>query len=195
MPIRRKSQHFITVAIAIVVFSSVAVGVIAMRSYNRQMLTSVSTRTQVQTEENQKIADITYLDGTVEVKESTADWSRATVGQELSIGDSIETFSDARAIITLNDGSILRLNQNTKITLVSITEDRFVVSVDHGEIFARVVTSDRIFEIKADMVNYESLQTGFKVSSLENKEGVEVFSTAIKVIDGLAETVVDTGQK
>ena len=64
-------------------------------------------------------AELTAAEGTVEVKRSGESvWSKAASGASLCYGDAVSVKASGRATLTLPDHSILRLDENTTITLV-----------------------------------------------------------------------------
>lgn len=140
-------------------------------------------------------AVISYTEGAVELKQSGSDWTRAEGGTVLREGDSVEVIGEGRAIIQLDDGSMLRLNEDSAITLTSLDPSHVVVSNDKGEVYSRVVKADRVFQVLADDATYESLGTAYSTVNKDKQKGVKVYHSKVKVVDGDDETVVDQGKK
>jgi len=140
---------------------------------------------------------IVYAEGGVEFRNKTGLWQRATEGADLEEGYAVETLGDGRAIIALDDGSILRLNAHTQIVLESTDPHSMSVKLIGGEVYARVVAAERTFEVAAGEVIYESLGTAYTTVYEENAEGVKVFHSRVKVKgpDGNEIAVVDEGEK
>jgi len=140
---------------------------------------------------------IVYAEGGVEFRNKTGLWQRATEGADLGEGYAVETLADGRAIIALDDGSILRLNAHTQIVLDSTDPHSMSVKLIGGEVYARVIAAERTFEVSAGDVVYESLGTAYATVYDENEEGVKVFHSKVKVkgADGNEIAVVDEGEK
>lgn len=139
--------------------------------------------------------EVVYAEGAVEYKTEGGEWTRAETGTALTEGDSIEVLESGRAIVNLDDGSVLRLNAESGITLTSMDPEAMVVTNDGGEVYSRVVEAERTFEMMAGSVTYESLGTAYNTVNLEGKKGVEVFHSSVKAITDGEETLVEEGKK
>ncbi|PID99420.1 hypothetical protein CSA80_01515 [Candidatus Saccharibacteria bacterium] len=135
-------------------------------------------------------AALTYAEGTVE-HSSGGSWENAQEGATFGEGDELRTGQDSRAIITLDDGSAIRLNQNTKVVLDTLLTDSVVVTNGEGAVYARVVASkNRTFAVKTADMSYTALGTAYLTTNTADKKGVEVFHSQVKA----GETVVKEGQ-
>jgi hypothetical protein len=115
---------------------------------------------------------------------------------DLSQGDSIETLADGRAIINLDDGSILRIDKQSQITLANLSSDHFVITNEKGQVYSRVVKSARVFEVAVENIVFQSLGTAYKTINQDDYKGVEVYESKVKIVDeSKAETVVEEGNK
>jgi len=183
-----KNRKFLLIAIAVMVIGVTVISAFGMRSKVDHSVMQVSTQAQIG-------GEVVYVDGSVEYRHKGGDWKRVLTGEGLSEGDSVETFDNARAIINLDDGSVLRLNENSAITLTSLDPTHIVISNDSGEVYSRVVKSSRVFEVIAGDIVYESLGTAYKTKYTDKKEGVEVYHSKVKVTKEGQETIVDEGKK
>lgn len=140
---------------------------------------------------------IVYVEGGVEYRNGSGLWMRAEEGADITEGDAVETLGDGRAIIALDDGSVLRLDAHTQIVLESTDPHAMVVTLVGGEVYSRVAEADRTFEIAAGDTVYESLGTAYTTVLEEDEAGVKVFHSKVKVKDaeGNELAVVDEGEK
>ena len=140
-------------------------------------------------------ATISFMEGVVEYQDSEGEWHRVDNGENLAEGNSVETFASSRAIIALDDGSAIRLNNDTKITLQSLDPNNLVVVNEAGEVYTRVVDLDRSFIVMAGDVSYESVGTAYKTTKTDTQNGVNVYENQVKVKYAGKEVVVDQDKK
>lgn len=140
--------------------------------------------------------EIAYIEGAVEYKKSGGEWTRATVNTTLAQGDSVEVVGAGKVIINLDDGSAIRLNKDSAITLTSLAGDHFVITNDKGQVYTRVVKSDRIFEVASAGATYQSVGTAYKTVNEEKLKGVEVYESKVKILGASEkEILVEQGNK
>ncbi len=138
---------------------------------------------------------IIYVEGAVEWRRAGGEWLRAGTGINLSEGDSVETLIGGRVIVSLDDGSMLRLDSESRLTLSSMDPEHMIVSNNSGSVYSRVVQSERVFEVQADDIIYESLGTAYLTHNKEKLKGVEVYHSKVKVKDAENnEIIVDEGK-
>ena len=127
-------------------------------------------------------SEISYVEGNVEYKTKDGEWIKATKEIILQEGASIKTASDAKTIINLDDGSSVRLNKDSQVTLISMNADDIVISNDQGEVYTRVAKLEREFAVTANNVTYQSLGTAYKTINTEEKNGVEVYHSQVNIL-------------
>jgi hypothetical protein len=140
-------------------------------------------------------ASLVLFEGEVEYKKGNDGWKTPAVDTVLAKGDSIRVLSTGRAVINFDDGSIIRLNTNSLVTLVNITPERIEVTNEKGEVYSRVVKSKRTFLVNAGEIKYQSLGTAYTTLNTESEKGVEVYKSKVKVLEGKNEIVVNEGSK
>ena len=143
-------------------------------------------------------AQLSLVSGTVEIKQNQASkWERAEVGANLQEGSSVEVRGEGKAIISIDDGSAIRLNTDSAVTLTKLS-DEVRITNEKGNVYTRVVKADRKFIVLADSVSYESLGTAFETINKEDEKGVKVYESQVKVLgtseDG-QEVLVGAGKK
>ncbi|MBN1618932.1 FecR domain-containing protein [Candidatus Dojkabacteria bacterium] len=137
--------------------------------------------------------ELIYIEGTVEYKEKDKDdWEKAKEGMVVSEEFIIRSADDGKAIINLDDGSAVRLNNSSEITLASMNPDKIVISNNQGEIYTRVVESEREFIVNVEDTSYISLGTAYKTTNSEDVNKVEVYHSKVSVNEEIS---VDEGNR
>lgn len=148
--------------------------------------TSSSTTSQVA----KMGAAITYAQGTVEYARS-GDWQAADGDLELSEGDKIRTGDESRVVVTFDDGSAIRLDAQSEVTILSLAVTNIAVENTRGNVYSRVTASDsRAFDVEVSDTTYTALGTAFMTTKSDTVEGVEVYQSKVSV----GETTVNEGQ-
>lgn len=158
------------------------------------LLSSNGTSTPTDTKIKSEIA---YTEGKVEYKTQDGVWQEASKDTLIEEGASIRTDADAKAIINLDDGSSIRLNANSAVSLTSLNPEDILISNDKGEIYTRVAKMDRDFQIKSGDITYKSLGTAYKTVNTETKQGVEVYHSQVNIlgVNGSDEILVEQGNR
>jgi hypothetical protein len=152
---------------------------------------------QTKFDSNKKIAgEVAYYEGVVMYKTASTDWAVATSSTVLNEGDSLKVDGEGRAILNLDDGSSIRLNNNSQVTLSSMDPNNTIIANDQGESYARVIEADREFTITAGEIKFESLGTAYKTVNTTEEKGVEVYQSKVSVKGAEdKDIVVDEGKK
>jgi ferric-dicitrate binding protein FerR (iron transport regulator) len=88
--------------------------------------------------ENGYAGQIEYAEGSVEKREGeNSGWFTAQKSDVIKSGDQVRTLADSRAIITFEDGSSLRLKENTTIVFDS-QENKIAISLPAGAVYNKV---------------------------------------------------------
>jgi hypothetical protein len=139
---------------------------------------------------------VTYLQGEVF---TFTDGRRTELRQDdvVSEGDTIETREDSRVVLMLDDGSVVRLGENTTIVLGSLIAERIEIENQIGSVYSRVDKDDQhIFQVRAGGVKVESLGTAFNVDYSGGEDvTVMVFDSEVKVVEEEEEEVVEEGHQ
>jgi FecR protein len=140
--------------------------------------------------------EIAFVEGAVEVKKAGGEWTRASANTVLAQGDSVEVVGTGKAIINLDDGSAIRLNKDSGVTLTSLAGDHYIITNDKGQVYTRVVKSNRIFEVASAGATYQSVGTAYKTVNEEKLKGVEVYESKVKILGASdKEILVEQGNK
>lgn len=125
---------------------------------------------------------IDYIEGNVEVRDGVhAGWFAAAKSGLLTKGKEMRTLSRSRAIVTFEDGSIVRLDENTHIVLEENVDD-VKIAVLQGEIFNSVTKDDvRAYVVQTAHYAITALGTEFGVTETAESTSVIVLESAINV--------------
>lgn len=139
---------------------------------------------------------IVYAEGAVEYKDKDGDWKRAETNTEIEEGDSVEIVGEGKAIVNLDDGSAVRLDGDSLVEFTSLEPNHILITNTNGQVYTRVAKlADRVFEVSAGDVIYESMGTAYKTINKEKIKGVEVYHSKVKVKGSVEEVVVEEGNK
>ncbi len=141
-------------------------------------------------------AVLSYTEGEVKYREPQGEWQKAEADTNLKEGYGVEVTDEGKAIVNLDDGSAVRLNSDSAIILTRLKPDNIIVTLEKGQIYTRAVKAERVFQVKANGVTYESFGTAYKTVNIEEKKGVEVYQSKIKITqEEKEEILVEEGKK
>lgn len=124
---------------------------------------------------------LTVADGTVEYMKDQTAWQSADKASQLSEGMQIRTGTDSRAVLTIDDGSAVRLDANTTVKLKNLSAETVEIEQIEGVVYSRVVPSTRSYMIKTAETAYTALGTAFLTIQHPNEQGVQVYQSSVKV--------------
>jgi len=97
------------------------------------------------------VAKITTIEGVVQIKRSSAaDWQNAKPGMPLQLGDQLFTQPESFAEIRYTIGTVLRMDEKTKITLESSSEKTLKTKSAIGNVWVnmrKLITRGKEFEV------------------------------------------------
>lgn len=138
-------------------------------------------------------AELSLVNGRVEQSFKSGSWSELKSGDSVIQGALIRTGVDSRAIITLDDGSAVRIDADSEIQLVSLDPKNIVIKNNKGKVYTRVVKADRSFIVESGGESYKSLGTAYKTVNTSDEQGVYVYESKVKA--EVAKTEVPMGSK
>jgi len=111
-------------------------------------------------ESSNRIARLSYIEGNVSFQhESDVDWSAASINLPLEPGDRLYTGPEGRAEIEFDDGSVYRLDRNTDVEFLSMTENLVQIRVLLG-VSTLMASSGLGFEINTPAAAFNTVQPG-----------------------------------
>ncbi len=176
----RLKQKPVFIAIIPVLLLILIAGVGLVITVNKSPIVSTSNQSQL-TKQKQLIgAEVVVVDGIAEIVNTEG--SRALkVGDKILEGETISTTENGRVVVNIDDGSAVRINSSSKITFARLKADDIVIVNNTGEVYTRVVKSDRLFTVTVDDESYTALGTAYKTTNRDGAKGVEVYQSEVAV--------------
>jgi hypothetical protein len=125
-------------------------------------------------------ATVTYLTGNAW---QSVDGRKVEIKEQDVLSEGAELMTDAgsRMVLVFDEGSVVRLDENTHITLDKALSSEMVIDEKAGLIFSRVQKDENHkFIVQAGTVRVESLGTSFSVEN-SDEVNVKVFESKVKV--------------
>ncbi len=178
-----RNTKLATILVAILVLVG-AMAVILHPSKDAENLASsdLSSTEDVSAETKDIPAKISYITGVVEVKDERGEWSKAEQDATLKTGMGVRTTgASSRTILTLEDGTAIRLDANTEISLKSLAESQLTIEQKSGYVYHRIVSnSERKYNVVSENAQYESSGTAFQTIVSGDEEAVEVYQSTVR---------------
>ncbi len=141
------------------------------------------------------MARIESVQGTVLVqKAGQTTWAPAGPGERFCPGDKIQVLGNSRAAISLSTGGVVRLDQNTTITLVGIeNEKRSIIDVISG---IALFFSRNPFSLKVNtpFINADVEGTEFQVTVEGDRTSISVFDGRLNASNDYGSLLLQRGQ-
>lgn len=144
--------------------------------------------------------NLAIVEGTVEISEDLEDWVTAEEGAKINEGDAIKTGAGSKAVVEIDDGSAVRLNENSEVQFVTLTANTIVIDQVAGESYHRVEKDDSREYIVTSAENNEDFKvtamgTAFDVNW--NDETVKCLESKVRVryAAGQPEELVEEGNE
>ncbi|HCJ66538.1 MAG TPA: hypothetical protein DHV62_04240, partial [Elusimicrobia bacterium] len=143
-------------------------------------------------------AKISLVTGAVEVKVAGV-WKKAEKNMTLSEKDEIRTGQGGRAVILLEDGSRMTLDENSSLALSELQENNVQVAMSAGTMKAQVkkMSTGGKFQVGTPASVCAVRGTSFKVKAKEKETEIECYRGSVNVIksETLEETMLSRWQK
>jgi len=142
-----------------------------------------------------------------------SEWENTYHGVKVRLGDGVKTLNGSKALISFYDGTVLRMNDDTEVTLIDITKNgdsqEILLSLNHGEIWVNKPVKNNVvkktdFVVQTNNASYAITGTIFDLSKTDTAENLkvlrgEVQADILEIKDGktgVVETVpVGIGQQ
>ncbi len=134
-------------------------------------------------------AHLSVADGSVETWDGSG-WKAVVSGETLGSQSQLRTGKDAKAVLEFDEGSALRLDENTHVILEEINNQKITVLQVAGETYSRVnKTSNLTYNVKTGNTETVAVGTAFGVATEasnwvkkgEKKVIVKVVESKVKV--------------
>lgn len=139
-----------------------------------------------------------YVEGSVEIRKNlNAGWFSVDQNHIVDNGNELRTLANSRAIVTFEDGSSMRLSENSHISFSNDNGD-ILTEMRQGSIYSIVKKmNNRLYQVKTSQYLVTALGTEFQVT--EGDEGVDVMvvESAVDIAhkDGEKIAKVEEGSK
>lgn len=130
-----------------------------------------------------KLAGEVVLVEGVAQKKSGDSWTALKLGDKINERDVLRTDEVGRLVIILDDGSALRLDKNTQITLSTLSDQVILISQTYGRVYHRVQKGQLVYNVKSLDTLATALGTSFSVKTDEEAKNteVDVFESKVQV--------------
>lgn len=143
-------------------------------------------------------ASLEYAEGKVEKRLNESEgWKDSERGDVFTNGMEVRTLAGSKAVLTFEDGSIARLDENTQVKIIN-KEGNITLEMPNGSVFNRVTkNADRQYVVSTNKYDVRALGTVFSVSTTEEKPEVMVLESQVEIKNEKAEVIdtVQTGEK
>jgi hypothetical protein len=149
--------------------------------------------------DNSKLrGELAYKEGLVAAKGGDGKWIEAETSLLIEEGMSIRVEGSGRAVINLDDGSAVRLNDSSIVTFSSMDPNHIQITNEQGEVYTRVMPGDnKVFDVTVGDQTYQALGTAYKTVCYDDVKGVEVYESKVKIIGLTTDNtiIVEQGNK
>lgn len=139
------------------------------------------SQSEVVSSKNLMGAEFSVVDGSVQVSSDNKAWVDAVVGGQVAEGAYVRSQADGRAVIALDDGSAIRINSSSTVQMADLDVANIVIVNESGEVYTRLVESERQFSVIVGDETYISLGTAYKTLNTKDRQGVEVYESKVKL--------------
>lgn len=138
---------------------------------------------------------LTYITGVVEIRDERGEWDTAEKDAAISTGMGIRTTgASSRAILTLEDGTAIRLDANTQVGFKSLSESQISLEQDSGYVYHRIINgTKRKYDVNTKNAQFESSGTAFKTIATGDEEAVEVYHNSVR--ETIENKTIQEGQR
>ncbi len=172
---RKRAAIFAAIAVLVV---GVGVGGWVFFGQGKDSNTATNEDSSQQTRTTLKAA-VVLVDGTAQVSNDAVSWQDLSGEETLSEGQFVRTDASSRVVLELDDGSSVRLNGGSQLELKSLAANDIKIVNVSGEVYTRVVPSDRTFQVVAAEVSYTAKGTAYKTVNTDEQKGVVVYQSAV----------------
>lgn len=194
--VNKRERKRLILAVSIIVLLFAAIGAVSwwlVIGNNDSSATINDDALSSSTEQAKMGIALTVADGAVEYSIDGEEWLVASAETQLKEGDFVRTGTDSRAVLTLDDGSAVRLDASTAVKLVNLSVNSITIEQIEGVVYSRVVPSERTYTVTIDKTTYQALGTAFVTINKENESGVQVYQSSVKTND--SDEVVEEGKQ
>ncbi|MCB9822020.1 FecR domain-containing protein [Candidatus Nomurabacteria bacterium] len=169
------NKRILLITLAGVLIFSIGGSFTYLRYRNKDNINQTDTHKQAQIG-----AEISVADGVIEISKDNVYWKVAKVSDQVKEGYFIKTDATGRAIVALDDGSSVRVSSSSSIKLQSLNPGDIKVRNLTGDVYTRVVKSDRKFSVLVEEETYQALGTAYRTVNKPDSKGLEVYHSKVE---------------
>jgi tetratricopeptide (TPR) repeat protein len=143
------------------------------------------------------VGQFVSVEGLVEWQRSgAATWREAKLGEALCEGDAIRAGELSRATVGLINEAVLRVDQNSSLRLLDVTEkaeERSLLSLIVGA-FTSFSRKPRVFDVNTPYLNASIEGTEFVIRVAENAADLTVFEGRVRAENDFGKVVLASGE-
>ncbi|OGJ90233.1 MAG: hypothetical protein A2487_15360 [Candidatus Raymondbacteria bacterium RifOxyC12_full_50_8] len=132
---------------------------------------------------SEKVGAVSYMVGAVNIKKAgTAVWKPARMNQAVSNGDAFQTAKAEVVEITLSNGSVVRISEQSEITINCPADNKVMAGVNKGKVWANIKKLSQRgaeFEVTSGTATAAIRGTVFAMNNNPDDS-----TTSVKVYDG-----------
>lgn len=117
--------------------------------------------------------EVALVEGVTQRKEND-NWMPLNLGDKVNERDVIKTGEDGRLVVVLDDGSAIRLDKNTQVTLSTLSDGVILISQTYGRVYHRVQKGQLVYNVRSMDTLATALGTSFSVKTDNKKKNTEV---------------------
>lgn len=132
----------------------------------------------------------------------TSEWENMLSGSKVKLGDSVKTLKSGRGVVTFYDGTVMRMDENTQVTLLDISKkndyQEILIYLNEGKIWVNKPKQNVIrktdFVINTNYASYSITGTVFDLEKSVSEEILHVVkgqvqTDIIETVDGKTRTI------
>lgn len=132
----------------------------------------------------------------------TTEWENMLSGSKVKLGDSVKTLKGGRGLVTFYDGTVMRMDENTQVTLLDISKkndyQEILIYLNEGKIWVNKPKQNVIrktdFVINTNYASYSITGTIFDLEKSLSDEFLRVIkgqvqADIIETVDGKTRTI------
>ncbi len=160
--------------------STITAGYFFYKSQNTNNLTP--TQTQSPKPQAYQLKGVLVLkENVVEIKKTDGSWEALEKGSTIEQKDVIRTGQNSKAVVNLDDGSSIRLDQESEVSFSAITDGAISLDQQKGYIFHRVNKGKLVYTVRSLDTVVTALGTSFSVNTIADQQKTEVAVLESKV--------------
>ncbi len=187
-PRKKHTKQIILTSLGIIIVAGIG-GTLFFLSQHKKSVTSQPTQQEktvpvVTPEQKESISlTATTVEGTVLYQTNANDWQPLSTDTKLEKGFSVRTSTDSRVTLTLENGSVIRLDQSSSIKIENLEATDIKIQHLEGAVYSHLISSGYRYMVSVDDTVYSSQNGAFITTNTADNKNVQVFQGVVKISD------------